>query len=422
MIRFLRTLKLALRSLALHPLRSLLTILGILCGVFAVIAMLAIGEGAAYEAQQQIKALGSTNIILKSVQPVENKQAGDANQRSVEYGLKYNDAELIKKTLPNVDIMVQARDYPKELRYETRILNGVVRGTVPWFPSVAKLKMLEGRFFSSLHEREHSNVCVLTPGIARKLFLHKYPIGKIVKVGLDPFTVIGVIQTKVGYKREGNDETDSNFNTIYIPLSASRVFFGEEIVERTSGTSKRERVELHEIQVQVRDIKDVRPVAASIRRVLKHNHDKEDYQVLVPLELLRSAKEQAKLFSIMLGAIAGISLLVGGIGIMNIMLASVTERTREIGIRRALGAQQRHIVLQFLIETVVLSCLGGALGVIVGTLAPKLVTYAFDQTTIVRIEFLLLSFGISAAVGIIFGLYPAIRAAKMDPIEALRHE
>jgi putative ABC transport system permease protein len=419
--RLLRTVKLGIRSLGLHPLRSFLTILGIMFGVASVIAMLAIGEGASYEAQQQIKALGSTNIILKSVKPLDKRQAGEGNERSVSYGLKYVDAELIRKTLPHVEVMVQARDYPKEVQFENRLMRANLRGTVPWFPEVSGLKMQDGYFFGRVHYDNSDNVCVLTPEVARKLFLHKYPVGKVIKVGLEPFTVLGVIEQKVSFKREKTGTSDTNLNTIYVPLTSSRVFFGEEIIIRTSGSNSRERVELHEVQVQVEDVDDVLPVAASIKRILQSNHENEDYEVIVPLELLQRARETAEIFNVVLGSIAGISLLVGGIGIMNIMLASVTERTREIGIRRALGAQRRHIVLQFLVETVVLSCLGGAIGIAMGLILPALVEKFADRTTIVNPSSLVLSFGISAAVGILFGIYPAQRASKMDPIEALRH-
>ncbi|MEZ6197249.1 MAG: ABC transporter permease [Planctomycetota bacterium] len=422
MNRFWRTFKLGVRSLGLHPLRSFLTILGIMFGVSSVIAMLAIGEGASYEAQEQIKALGSTNIIIKSIKPLDNRQAGEGNQQSLEYGIKYQDAELVRTTLPNVKVMVRSRDYPQEVQYENRLIRGNIRGTVPWFPEVSGTKMKTGSFFGHIHEEQRHNVCVLTPDVARKIFLHEYPVGKILKIGLEPFTVLGVIEQKVGFKREKSGTSDVNLNTIYIPISTSRSVFGEEIINRTSGSFSREKVELHELQVQVDDTDDVLPVAASIKRIMKKNHETEDYEVVVPLELLQRARETARIFNIVLGSIAGISLLVGGIGIMNIMLASVTERTREIGIRRALGAQRRHIVLQFLVETIVLSSLGGAIGIGVGLLLPTIVTRFSDQTTIVRPMSLILSFGISALVGMVFGIYPAQRASKMDPIEALRHE
>ena len=426
MIRFWRTILLGLRSLKLHLLRSTLTVIGIMFGVSSVIAMLAIGEGASVEAQAQLKALGSTNIILQSVKPVDNRQTTDSNSggmgQSLAYGLKYNDADLIRNTLPGVKVMVGARNYPKEMQFENRILQGTATGTLPWFLEVSRLRILDGTFFSSVHESTHANVCVLSQDVAERLFLYKRAVGQMLKIGLEPFLVLGVVETKIGPKAENADKTQTNTGVVYVPLSTSRVYFGEEIVSRSSGSFSRERVELHEIQVQVEDAGLVLSVAESVRAILEHNHRDEDYTVIVPLELLRAKEETERIFKIVLAAIAGISLVVGGIGIMNIMLASVTERTREIGIRRALGAQRRHIILQFLVETVVLSCLGGIMGVSLGMALPWVVTHFSNMKTVVEPSFVVLSFGISALVGVVFGIYPATRAASLDPIEALRHE
>ena len=193
-------------------------------------------------------------------------------------------------------------------------------------------------------------------------------------------------------------------------------------VRITSGTFDRERVELRQITVRTEDVKQVPTTAKVIRHLLKKFHKKTDYEITVPLELLHQAEKTKRIFNIVLGSIAAISLLVGGIGIMNIMLASITERTREIGVRRALGAKRRDIILQFLVETVVLSAGGGIIGLIVGIAIPRVVSYFADMRTIITAWSLILAFGISAAIGVIFGLYPASRAANMDPIEALRHE
>lgn len=419
----MRTVMLGLRSIRLHFLRSILTMLGILFGVGSVISMLAFGEGTSQEAQDRLKRLGSTNIILKSIKPTSTSgNAGEGQQQTLRYGLKYDDAKIIRDTVPNVRVVVSARDYPKPVRYKTRGIDGKIRGTVPWFPLVSKLEMLKGRFFSDIDEKKHSNVCVLTPTVARKLFLHEYPVGKMVKIDNDPFTVIGVIEEKTGVTKEDGSPTETNFSTIYIPLSSSRIYLGEQIVDRSNGSNSREDVQLHEIQVQANELKDVIPVSKSIRRVLSYNHSEEDYEVKVPLELIREAKETAQSFKIFLALIASVSLLVGGIGIMNIMLASVTERTREIGVRRALGARKKNIIAQFLVETITLSSLGGALGILVGISAPPIIEATMGQRAIVLPEFVLLSFGVSALVGVVFGLYPAIRAASLDPIEALRHE
>jgi putative ABC transport system permease protein len=209
---------------------------------------------------------------------------------------------------------------------------------------------------------------------------------------------------------------------VYIPITTAREWYGETLMKISSGSRDMEKVELHELQVRVDDSAMVRPVAGVVRDILDRRHTKADYDVLVPLELLMRAEATKRIFNIVLGSIAGISLLVGGIGIMNIMLASVTERTREIGIRRALGAKRRDIVVQFLVETVVLSLCGGLAGVALGVTIPAVVTHFSELRTIVQPFFLLLAFSISGLIGIVFGLYPAWRAAQMDPIEALRHE
>jgi putative ABC transport system permease protein len=207
-----------------------------------------------------------------------------------------------------------------------------------------------------------------------------------------------------------------------VPLSSAKSRFGELLIRHSTGSFEAERVELHELTVQINDLDAVAEIAAIIAADLNRTHDKEDYEMTVPLTLLNQAKRSKRMFSIVLATIAGISLLVGGIGIMNIMLASVTERTREIGIRRAMGARRRDIISQFLIETVILSGIGGLLGVALGVTIPFIIEAVADMDTIIVFWSPLLAFSISAIVGVIFGIYPAMRAANMDPVEALRHE
>jgi len=209
---------------------------------------------------------------------------------------------------------------------------------------------------------------------------------------------------------------------VYIPLNTSRTRFGDVLIRRSAGSFEAEEVQLHQITVQMRDVPAVETADAQVRTLLKRFHDQNDYEIIVPLELLRQAEQTKRRFNIVLGSIAAISLLVGGIGIMNIMLATVTERTREIGVRRALGAKRRDITMQFLVETVVLSVGGGLIGVMIGFVVPSIVTHFTQMMTIITLWSVLVAFGISGAVGIIFGLYPASAAAKLDPIEALRHE
>ena len=420
--RFKRTLALGLKSLWLHRLRSLLTVLGIVFGVCSVIAMLAVGEGASYEAQQQIRRLGSNNIILRSVKPAARQSTGGGQQQMVlEYGMTYRDIAIIEQTAPGVVEVVPARVIRREARSGTRVAESEVYGTTPRYLAVQQVPISEGRFFSTVELDTNRNVCVLEAAAAARLFPIDNPLGQALRVGDDYYTVIGLYdapETAEGLAAGSGSGT----TRIYIPLTAAKNRFGEILIRRTSGSIEAERVQLHEAIVRIGRQEDVEMAAGVIQDLLLQRHKEKDYEVIVPLELLRQAERTKRIFNIVLGAIAAISLLVGGIGIMNIMLASVTERTREIGIRRALGARKRDIVVQFLVETVMLSAMGGLIGVALGLVIPFLITAFADMRTIVTPFAPILAFGISALVGILFGLYPAIRAADMDPVEALRHD
>ena len=418
-----RTVQLGLKSLALHKLRSSLTVLGLLFGVSSVIAMLAVGEGASYEALEQIKAMGSTNIMITSQKPPTTSESSSANVWSaIRYGLTYKDAQRIEDTLVHAEYVVRARHTAKDLRNGSYWANGVVIGTETAYLKVVNMTVGDGRWLSDIDVERKRPVCVLGATVAQKLFPLENPIGRSVDTGQDRFQVIGVLDY---LGRNSGSVGPSLDSCIYVPISTSRRRFGDETTKRSGGSFERERVELHEIKVKLPSTDDVEPTAAVLRTMLEVEDDLNkagDIHVEVPLELLKQAEASKRIFNIVLGSIAVISLLVGGIGIMNVMLATVTERTREIGIRRALGAKKKHIVYQFLVETVVLSGIGGLLGVAVGLGLPKLVTLVSDQITIIRAEHVAMAFGISACVGIVFGLYPAWRAANMDPVEALRHE
>ncbi len=427
--RYWRTVRLGLKSLALHKLRSGLTVLGIVFGVCSVIAMLSIGEGASWEAQEQIKALGSTNIIVDSVQPPENQSASAERSRVVDYGLRYKDAERIQETIPEVSVVIPVRQIEKDLWHLQRRSRGVVKGTLPYYFGLGRFELQEGRYLTDTDVETHANVGVLGSAAARDLFPFENPIGKLIRVGTDPFRVVGVLREKAAAsaKDTGSEIIEETGYDFYIPLPTAQDWFGELIVKVSSGSRDMERVELHRLQIQIEGDHEnleaaVDRTASALRTMLERHHPDVDYRITVPLELLRSARATKRIFNIVLGSIAGISLLVGGIGIMNIMLASVTERTREIGVRRALGAKRKHVISQFLIETVVLSVGGGLLGIVLGIIIPQLVTAFSDMKTIITPFSLILSFGISGLVGVLFGIYPAWRAANMDPIEALRHE
>ncbi len=427
-----RTLKLGIKSLWLHRLRSTLTALGIIFGVASVIAMLAIGEGASRTAQEQIARLGSLNIIVKTVQPPENQQASGQQQIMQEYGLTYKDAERFRNSIPNAQVVVPVRRVPHQAWYRNRKVPIEVIGTVPWHLETAPIHLVMGRFLAANDMDYKQDICVVDEKIVNDLFTFDDPLNQYVKIGSDYYSVVGIVSTQplistattqeIQENKSQSKQSGANAGNIYIPLPTVKDRFGEMTLQGSSSGRSIQKVELQEIIVKVDNADLVLPARSILQTVLERFHKKNDYQIIVPLELLEQAKRTQRIFSIVLGSIAAISLLVGGIGIMNIMLATVSERTREIGIRRALGARRKDIILQFLSETLLLTFAGGLLGIVLGCTIPYFVTHFGNMPTVITGTSLLLSFGISGAVGVAFGLYPAYRAAYMDPIESLRHE
>ncbi len=448
--RIVRIVRLALKSLLLHKLRSALTMLGIVFGVFSVIAMLAIGEGASAQAQKQVLELGATNILVVSIKPPDEPTsgAGASNTWVLRYGLKRTDYDRLSR-LPTVANAIPIRQIPEEVRYLHRVINARVVACTGDYLDVNHLEMADGRFISDRDLDEISNVAVLGDETAQKLFPLENPINRSVQIKGEFYRVIGVTKHRTASAAIGGSLAARDYNNdVYIPLETfrRRIAPNDQIFRRSSGSFSVTQIELDQITLQVKDREAVLPTAEAVREVLQLEHaDTKDVDVVVPLELLRQADQIRQIFNIVLGSIAAISLVVGGIGIMNIMLATVTERTREIGIRRALGARQRDIIEQFLTETIVLAGTGGLIGVALGLLTPfafggiqAFVTHfvldsSADATSEMGRMFsqmkpqialwsLPVAFGISVGIGIVFGLYPARAAAKLDPIEALRHE
>ncbi len=422
-LRLLRNVRLGIKTLLLHKMRSLLTMLGVVFGVGSVVAMLAVGEGASQEALARIRKLGANNIMLTAQKPAEDEQAGQRRSMMSIYGLLYEDDLRIRETMPTVELTVPVKLVRKNARLGDREMELRIVGTTPdWFKLIER-PVLAGRV---LHERDmtgNAGVAVLTETGARKLLATRHAVGEPLTVGDSVFTVIAIVRSETG--GGGNVQTPDRDVDAYIPLTTARERYGDTIVRRSTGSFEREQVELHQIIVKVREdfgTAEVEPTADAIEHMLERFHRRKDYRMNVPLALLREAEATKRTFNVVLGSIAGISLLVGGIGIMNIMLASVTERTREIGVRRAIGAKRRQIVGQFLIETMVLSTIGGLIGIAIGYLLPLGITRFAGMPTQVPMYAIVLSLGISVGVGIVFGLYPAIRAAYLDPIVALRHE
>ncbi len=421
-----------IKSLWMHRLRSALTTLGIVFGVCSVIAMLAIGEGASREAQELIARLGSRNLIVETVEPPEERADTSEQRRMRTYGLTYKDAESIRNSLPDVDVVVPIREIDQEARYGSRKVAIKIVGTIPWYTEVSPVHIVHGRFLSSIDLHQQQSVCVVDEQLVSGLFGFDDPLGKDIRIKGSCYRVIGVAGTpSVGSRSKASTSAmaavigsdSSATGSVYLPLSTAKSRFTELSASFTGGSESIEKVQLQKITVKIKSTDEVIPMHDILDTLLGRLHkDKKDYRIIVPLELLYQARRTQRIFSIVLGSIATISLLVGGIGIMNIMLATVSERTREIGIRRALGAKKRDIIVQFLSETLMLTFIGGVLGIVLGSLIPFLVTRFGNMPTVITGLSLILAFGISAAVGIIFGMYPAYRAANMDPIESLRHE
>ena len=420
----LATFELGVKSLLLHKLRSGLTTLGILIGVAAVVAMLAIGEGASQAAQDAIRGLGSTNILITSIKPPAEEEAATGADafRAITYGLTYLDASRIQGTLDEkIDLIVPVRQTDREVRVANQWQQSAILGTTPDYLEVMGMRMrdVEDRWISDVDMRSLANVAVLGASAKQRLFGAEDPLNKFIKVTGDRFVVIGVLDT---LGRRSGSQGRSVDDCIYIPMTTSRRRFGDINRKVSGGSTTTEAVELQEIKVRVAEEDQVRHAALVIDGMLKRAHKLDDYDMVVPLELLAQARETEARNQLLLAFIASISLVVGGIGIMNVMLATVTERTREIGIRRALGAQKKHIVSQFLVETVVLSGAGGLMGLAVGVGAAFIAQAGWGQEIYIKLIHPAMAFCISGFVGIIAGIYPAWRAANMDPVEALRHE
>jgi putative ABC transport system permease protein len=425
------TFKVGVKNLLLHKLRSLLTVLGVILGVGSVISMLAIGEGSKREALEQIRKLGARNVIIRSVKPGEDGPADDASSttqqaaRVLEYGLKYTDFERLIATLPTIENAVPIALVVKDAqRRHRRIPNARILGTTPDFLGIKSLTVYRGRFLTTTDNVNTANVAVLAAGAADRLFKFEDPIDESVLLGDDVYRVVGVLAAQgSGNATAGALSQQDLNNDIYVPLACAQRRFGEIQSIRSAGSRSYEKTQLNEITLAVTNENMVSQTAAMARKILLNAHPRaDDFELQVPLELLHQAEKEKRIWNLVLGCIAGISLLVGGIGIMNIMLASVTERTREIGIRRALGARQSDITYQFLVECVLLSSVGGVLGVLMGVSLPMIVSRFANIETVVSLWSIGLAFGISVGIGVVFGIYPARRAALMDPIEALRHE
>lgn len=439
--------QIALEAVFANRFRSILTALGIIFGVAAVIAMLAIGAGAQQEILEQIKLVGVNNIIVLP-RPVEETQRAEEESQSMvrrySPGLTLEDAQSIMQILPTVT-RVSA-----EVVYDVPVIKDGVRslaklsGVTPDFFHIFNLSLERGVFFTETHVEETNAVAVIGSEIKTRFFPHKNPIGEYIKCGHIWMKVIGVLENRSADPESAANLGISDYNnSVYVPLQTallrfrdrslitaatvrgqtSTVFFDGGSMSFNSGSGTAENNQLNRIVVQVQESSQLNPTTYVLRRMLERRHQGvDDFEIRVPELLLKQEQRTKDIFNIVLGAIAGISLLVGGIGIMNIMLASVMERIREIGIRMATGARKTDIVFQFLAEATMISLSGGIIGIILGITLAKVITEFTGILTIVSPLSIILSFGVAATVGIAFGYMPAKKASEQDPLTSLRYE
>ncbi len=452
--RYLHIINIALEAVIAHRFRSMLTALGIIFGVAAVIAMMAIGNGAKQEILEQIKLVGVNNIVITPFQETD-QESGDEEESGGQQlkgkyspGLTLKDAESIQKIIPTV-----TRVSP-EVTYETYIIkdgkrsSAKLNGVTNEFFNIYNLKLQAGCYFRNAQLDAGSPVCIIGPTIKAKFFQQQDPLGKYIKCGSIWLKVIGILENRQFNITDNNDLGISDYsNNIYAPLQTVLLRYkdrslineaslrggGSQIVMmggsitsfsfRSGPGDASNFNQLDKIVVQVEDSKYLKATTQILNKMLKRRHsDANDFEIKVPELLLKQEQKTKDIFNIVLGVIASISLIVGGIGIMNIMLASVMERIKEIGIRMAAGATKKDIILQFLAEATMISITGGIVGIIVGILFTNIINQTTGILTIISPLSMIISFGVSASIGILFGYMPAKKASEQDPIETLRHE
>ncbi|MBR1730096.1 MAG: ABC transporter permease [Selenomonadaceae bacterium] len=403
---FTELLKMAALSLVANKLRTLLTMLGIIIGVASVIAMTSVGMGVKKNVVDSISRLGSNLLMVMSG---SSNRGGPRGAAGTVTTLTYDDAKAIKNKIKDVAYVSPTVQSSYQVVYGHENWNTTVTGVIPEYVDIQSLTMKSGLFFTDHDVEVRSRVAVIGTTVATNLFGEVNPVGKKIRIGNAPYTIIGLIASK-GQSSMGQDQDD----IVLIPLTTAQ--------ERLIGITY-----VRSINVQVADADKMDQVQAQIENLLRQRHRiqkdaEDDFNVRNLTSLMETMSETTTMITLLLGSIAGISLIVGGIGIMNIMMVSVTERTREIGIRKAIGATYNNVMLQFLIESTMISVIGGIIGIFFGVGLAQAISKFGNFTTVISVASIIASFGFSLFVGIVFGMLPARKAAKLDPIDALRYE
>lgn len=406
-------IKLAISGLTDHKFRSFLTMLGIIFGVASVIAMLSIGEGAKREAIAKYQELGVNNIIVRD-KSLSNEELEEVRAKFSQ-GLSIQDAQVIKEIVPGVERIAAQAEISAEVKYTDQSVKSTVIGITPDFFQMMNYKLKSGELLNDTHNSLRRKVCILGAGVAKSLYKQEDPIGKMVKIEDQWLEVIGVLESKTLFTETVGELAARDLNNdVYIPLATYLGRFGKENPLDS---------EIKQITVQIENSKHIMEVSNLIQEILKRHHfNNEDYSIVIPYELLKQEEKERQIYNFLLGAIAAISLIVGGIGIMNIMLATVMERTREIGIRRAIGARKADIMNQFVSEAVAISITGGIIGVFVGVTLSLTVSLFTDVSTYIKLYSIFIAFAFSVIVGISFGYLPAKNAANLKPVDSIRYE
>ncbi len=435
----IESLKTGIQEILSHKLQSFLTMLGVIFGVAAVISMVSIGEGAQREALEQLRRLGTNTIIAKRVEP-EPSMILKELQKSP-YGLNYEDMKSAEAIMPFLDGCSPIHESENTVRFNNKSAKAPVIGTNEQLPKITNLSLEGGRFITPMDIENSSMVCVLGSDVKRKLFAYEGAVGKDLMIGQFKFKCVGVLSS---HKSSSLVAMTPQNDSVYVPITSAVRNFNissmEENVHKMANLPKSRddkrvisgllkarypliHAPLSMIIFRTRSASDLEGAGIAIRNMLSRKHGGlKNFSVIIPTELLNQHQQTQRIFNIIMGAIAGISLIVGGIGIMNIMLASVTQRTREIGIRRCLGATRGNILSQFLTESLIITMTGGALGVVLGALLAKAISLYAGWQTVIAVNAVLSAVGVSTFCGIIFGIYPAWKAAATDPIKALKYD